>query len=270
MGKALSDDQIEYWEENGCVFPIRAFSAAEAEANFDRYLALEREIGEEPQNRFKIKAHLPFPWMWDIIQSETILDAVEDLIGPNILCWGSSFFTKQANDPRFVSWHQDSTYYGLSERATVNVWYAFSPSKIESGCMRFIPGTHRMGQLDHQETFAENNLLVKGQTIKDIDESSAVDVELEAGEFSIHHESVVHGSNPNSASWARVGLSIHYITPEIHQLQLQESAATLVRGEDRFGHWRKDPKPERDFDPACLAALDASYREYKSGAGKLG
>ena len=270
MGKALTDEQIRAWENDGCIFPIRAVDPAEAEANYRRFLALEEEIGEEPQNRFKIKAHLPFPWMWDIIRNDTILDAVEDLIGPNILCWGSSFFTKQANDPRFVSWHQDSTYYGLSERATLNVWYAFSPSNVESGCMRFLPGTHQKGQMHHEETFGKDNLLMKGQTIRDIDESQAVDVVLQPGEFSIHHESVVHGSGPNSAAHPRIGLSIHYIAPHVRQLQLKEASATLVRGEDPDGYWRYDPEPEDDFDPVCLAALDRTYGEYRTGAGKRG
>jgi non-heme Fe2+,alpha-ketoglutarate-dependent halogenase len=268
MGKLLSDEQIAAWKSDGCIFPVRAVDADAAEANYRRFLALEDEIGEEPQKRYKIKAHLPFPWMWDIIRTPRILDAVEDIIGPNILCWGSSFFSKQAHDTRFVSWHQDSTYYGLSEQSTVNVWYAFSASDVESGCMRFIPGTHRMGQLNHEETYAADNLLVKGQTINGVDESRAVDVVLQPGEFSIHHEAVIHGSGPNNADRPRIGLSIHYIAPHVHQVKLREASATLVRGRDTHGHWTPEPEPERDFDPVCLAALDRTYSEYRSGAGK--
>lgn len=270
MPKLLTEEQISAWDTDGCIFPFRAVGADEADANLNRFLALEEEIGAEPQSRFKIKAHLPFPWMWDIIRNDNILDAVEDLIGPNILCWGSSFFCKQANDPRFVSWHQDSTYYGLSERATITVWYAFSQSNVTSGCMRFIPGTHNVGQIDHEEMGGENNLLMRGQTIHDVDENRAVDVELQPGEFSIHHEAVVHGSGANPSPNPRIGLSIHYIAPHVHQLKLKDVAsASLVRGEDTHGHWGPDPEPAEDFDPACLAALDASYGEYLTGAGKL-
>ena len=111
MLKILTEDQVTAWHSDGCIFPVRAVDSENAQDNLKRYLELERRIGEEPQNRFKIKAHLPFPWMWDIIRNKNILDAVEDIIGPDILCWGSSFFTKNANDKRFVSWHQDSTYY---------------------------------------------------------------------------------------------------------------------------------------------------------------
>jgi non-haem Fe2+, alpha-ketoglutarate-dependent halogenase len=270
MPKILSEEQIAAWESDGCIFPIRAVSPAEADANLARFTALEEKIGDEPQKRFKIKAHLPFPWMWDIIRNDTILDAVEDIVGPDILCWGSSFFCKNAHDTRYVSWHQDSTYYGLSERATVTVWYAFSPSNVESGCMKFIPGTHTIGQIDHAELHGEGNLLMKGQTILDVDEDKAVDVVLDAGEFSIHHEAVVHGSGANNAPHPRIGLSIHYIAPHVHQVKLEEAAAaTLVRGVDTHGHWREDPEPAADFDPACMAALDATYGAYLTGTGKF-
>ena len=268
MGKLLSDREIASYREDGCVFPFRAHGSEEAAANYRRYRALEEATGAEPQSRYKIKAHLPFPWMWDIIRNPVILDAVEDLIGPDIICWGSSFFTKHANDRRFVSWHQDSTYYGLSEPETATVWYAFTESNVRSGCMKFIPGTHRSGILEHDETYDGDNLLMRGQTIHGVDEAAAVDVELRPGEFSIHHESVVHGSGPNGAAEPRIGLSIHYIAPRIRQTKLANATATLVRGTDTHGYWREDPEPRKDFDPTCLAALDATYGEYKSGIGK--
>ena len=268
MGKLLTDREIAAYREDGCVFPFRAHDPEEASANYRRYRALEEATGAEPQSRYKIKAHLPFPWMWDIIRNPAILDAVEDLIGPDIICWGSSFFTKRARDHRFVSWHQDSTYYGLSEPETATVWYAFTESSVRSGCMKFIPGTHRSGILEHDETYDGDNLLMRGQTIHGVEEAAAVDVELRPGEFSIHHESVVHGSGPNGAAEPRIGLSIHYIAPRIRQTKLANATATLVRGADPHGHWREDPEPREDFDPDCLAALDATYGEYKSGVGR--
>ena len=268
MGRLLTDEQIAAYREDGCVFPFRADRPEEAAANYRRYAALEAATGAEPQSRYKIKAHLPFPWIWNIVRNRNILDAVEDLIGPDILCWGSSFFTKKAGDRRFVSWHQDSTYYGLSEPETATVWYAFTKSDAEAGCMRFIPGSHRDGILEHDETWAKDNLLMRGQTVRGIDETAAVDVQLEPGEFSIHHESVVHGSGSNDSDHERIGLSIHYVAPRIRQTRLGNATATLVRGADTHGHWLEDPEPAGDFDPACLAALDATYGEYRSGVGK--
>ena len=268
MPKLLSPDRIEAYARDGCIFPIRVMSGDEARGLRRRFDALEAEIDHEAQSRFKIKAHLPFPWLNRLVRHPVILDAVEDLIGPDILCWGSSFFAKRARDPRFVSWHQDSVYYGLRPADTATVWFAFTDSTIRAGCMRFIPGSHRDGPIDHDETFDANNLLMRGQTIRGVDESKAIDIELAAGEISIHHESVVHGSNPNESGDARIGLSIHYVAPHVRQTAFAGATAQLVRGRDADGHWLPDPEPRRHLDPDCLAALDAAYRQYRSGIGK--
>ena len=247
-------------------FPIRAVDPDQAQTNFDRYTALEKKIGEEPQNRFKIKAHLPFPWMWDIIRNKKYLDAIEDIIGPDILCWGSSFFTKNAHDKRFVSWHQDSTYYGLSERATLSVWYAFSPSNIESGCMRFIRH-HNKGLYEHDETGDSDNLLMKGQTINGVDEEKAVDV------FSIPATppSTTKRSSTDPIPTTPITLASEYqftISRRMCTKCYWKMRPHLVRGADRHGHWQEDPEPKEDFDPICSKALDATYGEYLTGAGK--
>lgn len=269
MPKVLMGAQVEAFRRNGCIFPIRIMSGAEARKFRDRFEALEAEIGGEAQSRFKIKAHLPFPWMHEIIRNKIMLDAVEDLIGPDILCWGASFFTKQAHDPRFVSWHQDSTYYGLRPAETVTPWFAFTHSSVEAGCMRFVPGTHAHGLVPHDETRHKDNLLMRGQTVAGIDDDEAVDIELEPGEISIHHESVVHGSGANRSNDARIGLSIHYIAPHVRQTAFDDATALVVRGKDTHGYWKSDPEPSKDFDPVCLKALDHAYEQYKSGAGKL-
>ena len=113
-------------------------------------------------------------------------------------------------------------------------------------------------------------MCIRDRTIQNVDEDKAVDVILQPGEFSIHHEAVVHGSGPNNAPRPRIGLSIHYIAPHVHQVKLKEAAAaTLVRGTDAYRHWREDPEPKGDFDPACMAALDATYGAYLTGTGKF-
>ncbi len=268
MGKVLSEARVEAYRRDGFVFPVRIMERAEARALLSRFDALEAETGAELQSRFKIKAHMPLTWLNDLVRNPVMLDAVEDLIGPDILCWGSSFFTKKARDPRFVSWHQDSTYYGLRPAETVTTWVAFTESRIESGCVRFLPGTHKSGILDHEETMDPENLLMKGQTINGVDESLAVDCELSAGEISIHHESVVHGSNANTSDNPRIGLSIHYIAPHVRQTAFDGASALVVRGRDTHGHWNAEPEPRHDLDPVCLAALDEVYAQYRSGRGK--
>ncbi|MEE2821724.1 MAG: phytanoyl-CoA dioxygenase family protein [Acidobacteriota bacterium] len=269
MPKLLTESQINNYDNDGCIFPIQALNSDQTGKLRGKFDSLEEKIGAEAQSRFKIKAHLPFPWMHEVICHQTILDAIEDLIGPNILCWGSSFFTKKANDPRFVSWHQDSTYYGLRPPATATAWLAISDSTVEAGCMRFIPGTHHEGILKHTETWNKDNLLIRGQRIEGIDESQAADVILAAGEFSIHHEAVIHGSNPNRSDDARIGLSIHYIEPHVKQTAFEGASALLVRGQDNYGYWEVDPVPVCDFDPACLETLDYRYQQYKTGIGKI-
>ena len=163
MPKVLTEEQVKAYRTDGYLFPVRIMGRNEATNLRAKLEETEEKIGAELQERYRIKAHLPFPWLNDLIRNQTLLDTVEDIIGPNILCWGSSFFTKNAHDPRFVSWHQDSTYYGLQPRETLTAWFAFTDSRVESGCMRVLSGSHAQGQVKHDETFAENNLLSRGQ-----------------------------------------------------------------------------------------------------------
>ena len=143
MLKALTSDQVTHYEEKGFLFPVDVFSTSEAASIYAKFAETEERAGEELQKRFRVKSHLPFPWLCDIIRNEKLLDAVEDIIGPNILCWGSSFFSKKAHDPRYISWHTDSFYYGLRPPETLSAWVAFIDSTVESGCVQYSPGSHR-------------------------------------------------------------------------------------------------------------------------------
>jgi non-heme Fe2+,alpha-ketoglutarate-dependent halogenase len=265
MPRILSETQIAAYARDGVAFPIRIMSADQARDLRRKFEALEDAIGGEAQARFRIKAHIPFPWMCDLVRNEKMLDAIEDLVGPDIIVWGSSFFTKKAHDQRFVSWHQDSTYYGLEPPDSLTAWIALSPSKVASGCLRVLPGTHKgSAVMDHEDTYDANNLLSRGQTIRDVDASAAIDVELAPGECSIHHNMVIHGSNPNPSGDARIGLAVHLATPATRQTQFEGATATLVRGRDNHGHWAPDPVPAQDFDPACLEELDTYWQRYRS------
>ncbi len=193
-----------------------------------------------------------------------LLDAVEDIIGPDILCWGSSFFEKEARDPGFVSWHQDSTYYGIEPPETLTAWLAISDSTLASGCMKFIPGSQGKGVYHHDENREANNLLSRGQTIPGVETDKAVAMELRAGQFSFHEEDTVHGSEPNRSGDRRIGLSIHYVPPTLRDVKYPGASAMLLRGEDTHGYWERDPRPEVDWDAACLAALDDAWRLYQS------
>ena len=254
MGKALTDAEIEAYHRDGFLTPFTVYAPEEATELAAKFQALEDAIGDEPQERFRIKAQLPFPWLCDVVRDPKLLDAVEDLIGPDILCWGASFFAKKAHDPRFVSWHTDSFFYGFEPAETLTAWLAFHPSTVESGCVRYIPGSH-LSETVHEIKPNQDNLLPMAQNATGVAEDTAVDAVLEPGQVVFHHEGVVHGSGPNNAGHPGVGLSIHYVAPHVRETRFEGSTAMLLRGEDRFGHWGSDPEPQENFDPVCIQAM---------------
>jgi len=253
MPKMLTDEQIETFRRDGCVFPIRVMSADAAFAIRARLEAFEASAGGPLQGKLRHKTHLLFPWLDNIVHHPRIVDAIEDLHGPDLLCWTTNFFIKEKQDPAFVSWHQDSTYWGLSKPDVVTAWVALTPSNASNGAMAFIPGTHTSDQIPHRDTFAQNNLLTRGQEVAvDVDESQAVTVVLEPGEISLHHVRVIHGSPANPSADRRIGFAVRYIPTSVAQVAGEDSAS-LVRGEDRFHHFELEPRPTRDMDPAFVA-----------------
>jgi hypothetical protein len=251
--KTLAPDAVARYRRDGFYFPIRVLSPAEAAGYRGRLEAVERERGGPLGGELRHKGHLLFTWLDALIRHPRIVDAVEDLLGPDLLCWSSSFFIKEARDPAFVSWHQDSTYWGLSEPDVVTAWVALSESSVESGAMRMIPGTHAE-QVAHRDTFAPDNLLSRGQEIAvEVDEARAVDVVLHPGEMSLHHVRMFHGSPPNRSSDRRIGYAIRYIPTRLRQVAGAGDSATLVRGVDTFHHFDREQPPAADLDPAARA-----------------
>lgn len=251
--KALSPDAVARYRRDGFYFPIRVFSPEEARGYRARLEAVERAHGGPLGGQLRHKSHLLFTWLDRLVRHPGILDPVEAILGPNLFCWSSSFFIKEARDPAFVSWHQDSTYWGLSEPDVVTAWVAFSESSIESGAMRMVPGTHRE-QVAHRDTFAAGNLLSRGQEIVvEVDESRAVDVVIHPGEMSLHHVRMFHGSPPNRSADRRIGYAIRYLPTHVRQLAETRDSATLVRGVDEYRHFDHEAAPAGDLDAAALA-----------------
>lgn len=196
MPKLLTEEQVRLYQENGFVCPVRALSADEAGSFLARMTDLEARE-ENLWARSKVKPHLLMTWLNDLMRHPKILDAVEDVLGPDVFAWASGHFDKKPRDPGFVSWHQDGTYWGLSEPSVVTAWVALTPSNRQNGCMRVIPGTHKEGQLPHKDTVDSNNLLSRGQDVEvEVEETEAVDLELQPGEISLHHTMLIHGSSP--------------------------------------------------------------------------
>ena len=256
MPKALTTAEVARYERDGFLFPIEVCTREEAGELSRKVAEMEARLGHELQKRFVLKAHLPFPWLCDLGRNERLLDAVEDIIGPNILCWGTTFFSKQAHDPRFISWHNDSFFYSLDPAETLSAWVSFNDATLESGCVQYIPGTHRGPPPEHDFKPHPHNLAPDGRTVRGVDESQAVPAILRAGQAVFHHESVVHGSGPNNANHARVGFVIHYNAPHVRETGFEGASAMLCRGKDTHGYWEIEPKPSRDLDPDCIRAMD--------------
>jgi non-heme Fe2+,alpha-ketoglutarate-dependent halogenase len=253
MPRFLSEPQVAQFREQGFVSPLRVMSPEAAGAVRDALETYERSTGGPLRGNLRHKSHLLFRFVSDLVRHERIVDAIEDLYGPDLLCWNTNFFIKEAANPAFVSWHQDSTYWGLSRPDVVTAWVALSRSDETCGAMSVIPGTHLMDQIPHRDTFDDRNLLTRGQEVAvAVDASKAVRLDLEPGEMSLHHVRLVHGSPPNRSNDRRIGLAIRYIPTSVRQIQGEDSA-TLVRGTDTFGSFEHEPAPAVDMDPSMVA-----------------
>ena len=258
MSNALTAGQVAGYRRDGYVFPVPCFAPHEAADVRNHIEAFERSTGLVAGNVIRNKGHLKLKRLYELIFEARILDAVESVLGPDILCWGSSLFVKEASDSAFVAWHQDSYYWGLEPDDVCSVWIALYPSTPENGAMRVIPGTHTAATLAHKKSPAgSSNMLFTHEEIADgVDESKAVDLVLAQGEMSLHHVKILHGSPPNRSSGRRMGYAIRYVAPHVRQRGDQNSA-TLVRGQDRYGYFASDPVPARDLDPEILAFVDS-------------
>jgi non-heme Fe2+,alpha-ketoglutarate-dependent halogenase len=240
----LSAEEQESYAENGYLHPIRVFGdteTAEFRRQFDDYTAQNKDLLSKmiPRERRAVYGltHLMLPWVYQIASHPRVLDAVEAAIGPNILVWGSDWFVKFARDPAFISWHQDGAYWGLNPPKVTTAWIALSPSTLENGCMQVMPGTQKM-QLPQRETYALDNALSRGQEIAlEVDESKAVALTLDAGDMSLHHIGIAHGSKANSSDQPRIGIAVRYIAPEVVQKGVERQMVQLVRGKDEYGNF---------------------------------
>lgn len=274
MTKLLTAAEVDQYERDGYVFPIDVMTAEEALGYRRRLEAHEARNGGPLQSTMRRKTHLLFTWANELARHPKILDAVEDVLGPDILLWASNFFIKEPMTADYVSWHQDATYWGLSANDVCTAWVALGDAPVESGAMKFLPGSHQQPIQEHNDTFDENNLLTRGQEIAvDVPDGEGVDVPLKAGQMSLHHVLLVHGSEPNRTNDRRIGLALRYIPTRISQTKTQDFAM-LVRGEDRYGHFGLEPDPASDLHPDALAAhtrsCDSNFKSLYQGTDKTG
>ena len=254
MSKVLTKEQIEQYHDQGFISPIRAISEQEALSIKNELEQVEAEFPEEINAENRNNLHLSFAFLDKLAHNKIIVDAIEDLIGPNISLWASVMFIKEPSSKHYVSWHQDATYMGLDSMNFPTPWIALSPSNKETGCMTMISGSHKLKIQEHEDTFAENNILTRGQVIQNVDESRAVDLILEPGEMSIHHGAVIHGSQPNKGSQRRIGFSLQSYMPNDVSQVVGRNIWTHVRGQKRED---KDglmlDRPRFNMDPTTVA-----------------
>ncbi len=270
MATRLSEAQVQAYRERGIVHPVRALPEDEAVALHRQY----RSRADFIKGRNNQKPHLLFTWLDALVRDPRILDPVEGLLGPDLLCWGAQFFAKPAGDAAYVSWHQDATYWGLSSPDVVTAWVALTPSTPESGCMQIVPGTHRE-QVAHEDRFDDDNLLSRGQEVAvKVDPATVVDVVLAPGEMSLHNVLLFHGSQPNRSVLPRVGFAIRYVPTHVRQLSPIRDSALLVRGRDTHGHFEAEVSPEADLHPDAVARhgaiIDRQLRILYAGAQERG
>jgi ectoine hydroxylase-related dioxygenase (phytanoyl-CoA dioxygenase family) len=268
-----TDSIAETYARDGFVFPVDVVSEAEARAIRADLEKAEAETAGD-RDRLSLVRSYPdrlIPSFDRLIRNRRLIEAVRPILGPDLMVWSAGLFIKEANTPSIVTWHQDLTYWGLDDVEEITAWVALSPSNLASGCMRFVPGSHRRQMVPHVDTFAENNLLSRGQEIAvEVDDGEGVDVVLKTGQASLHHGYLFHSSGPNRTDDRRIGAAIRYISPAMQQKTGDRSLVALVSGEDRYGHFTVAGSPrgwldEADFE-LCRRDTEIKRRVLYEGA----
>ena len=265
VNQTTGDRIAEIYDRDGFIFPIDVMPRAEAEEVRADLEAAERELADDPKRLALLRAYPDrlLPSFDRLVRNPNLIRAASAVLGPDLMVWSSGLFIKEAHSPKIVSWHQDLTYWGLDDAEETTCWVALSPATVESGCMRFVAGTHKHSLVAHRDTFDENNLLTRGQEIEvDVDEKDAVDVVLQTGQASMHHGHLVHASGPTTTGDRRIGSAIRYIKPSMKQKTGDRSLVALVAGEDRHGHFTiaGPPKGRLHEDDFALCAKDTEIK----------
>ena len=239
----LSSNQLKQYEDDGFVSPINIFSKDKAKEIRNEIELIEKEMPDELDKSGRYNAHLISTLLDEVTHNSKILDAVESLIGKNILVCGTTLFIKNPNEKGFVSYHQDAKYIGLEPHNWVTAWVAITDSNENNGCMRMWSGSHKDNLKEHDQKFNEGNLLTRGQTVKNVPIEKTTPLILKAGQMSLHHPAVVHGSEQNNSNDRRIGFVIQsYIGTNVKQI-LGKNSVQLARGVDKFNYHEKIERP---------------------------
>jgi non-haem Fe2+, alpha-ketoglutarate-dependent halogenase len=263
--KLLSDDQIAHYHREGYLYGIPALTQDEVRACRASLEAYEARVGQPLDFPEKSKSYLLFDWADRLVHHPRVLDAVEDLIGPNILVYHTTMWTKEARTPAFVHWHQDGAYFFLDPPLHVTAWVALSDCPPEAGCVRVLPGSHLLGELAHQDDPGPYNMIKRGQGILDrFKPDDGVLMPLRAGEISLHHTRLVHSSGPNNAPYRRMGLGISYIPTSVRDRGEPRATALLVRGDDPERHFLAESRLAEPLSAAARLAHQAAVERFRA------
>ena len=258
-------DIVKTYDQDGFVFPIDVISSDNVRDIRADFELAETELANDPKRLSLLRSYPAnlLPSFDKLIRNKNLIAAASSVLGPDLMVWSSGMFIKEANSSKIVTWHQDLTYWGLDNTEETTCWVAISAANESSGCMKFVPGSHKEKLVRHVDTFDDNNLLSRGQEIAvDVDEENGVLVELMPGQASMHHGHLFHASGPNKTNDRRIGCAIRYIKPSMKQLTGDRSLVTLVSGIDNHRNFTISGKPngrlnKTDFQ---LCAIDSKIK----------
>ncbi len=264
----LSAEQIARWRQDGFLSPFPLLDAMELQQARDGVQRFESWLGGpingSEQMKWRSMPYLLMPWAAGLARDPRILDRVEDLLGPDLMIFTSTFFIKEPHSPTIAAWHQDSTYYGLTPKEEVTVWIALSEANEAAGCMESLSYKGQPRQLLHRSRIVENSVNRGAQVIVEpLDEGMPVAMPLKPGEFSMHHGLCPHRSGPNTAGHRRIGLGLNYIPTHVRPSGTTKHAALLVRGVDRYHHFEQASWPEGELDAKAVATHDRAMALYR-------
>ena len=242
----LTAQQLEGFNAQGFVKGLRIFDAGEISGIRLAFDAILEEVSAAGGDSYSISsAHLSYGLAYDLLTDARIVSCVRDLLGEDIIGWGSHFFCKMPHDGKSVAWHQDASYWPLSPSKTVTVWLAIDDADVENACMRFIAGSHWKGHLTYRPSSPEEHNVLN-QTVENPGQYGVEVIDdLGAGEISIHSDLLLHGSAANDSDRRRCGLTLRYCTPDVRAANGWNAKGVVVSGSDPDGHWGDPPRPQR-------------------------
>jgi ectoine hydroxylase-related dioxygenase (phytanoyl-CoA dioxygenase family) len=260
--RSIAQAEIDQYQRDGVLFPIRVLSPEEVSLFRGDLESVARGEGQVSLKRLD-NLHLFFGWAYRLTTHPALVSAIRKILGDDLVVYGTLVFYKPPRDASYATWHQDSVYSDLDLTPSTSAWIALTASDAGNGCMRFIPGSHKQGRLDHTNSVDASNLLRRGEQLTAVDESLARDVVLQPGEMSLHNSTIVHGSKPNASDRPRVGFIVRFATSQIAN---PGWPILRVLGESNCSHLTLAGPPAETDPQKSLAAWQAFSARRRNAA----